>query len=479
MGPSPYDIAWLARLRYSGDGLRWPKLTDWLLAHQHQDGSWGGSVVYCHERIIATLTAAIALAETAEGPAVCEALRRAERYIWQHLHLLRHDPWELVGFELIMPTLLAEARALGLDMPSHACGYEDIQTSKLRLIPPDMLYSSHVTTVHSLEFLGHAGDPLLLSQAVNGNGSLGNSPATTAYYLLRRPDDERAWAYLDRMQSTMGHPVYLYPFAMFELAWVLNNFAFCETPITAFADHRLWEQLYGHITPSGIGLDPSFGIPDGDTTSVACRLLIEAGYDVAPTILASFEDAATRTFRTYDYERNVSVGTNVHALEALDLMPGYPDREQVRDQVLLMVLDGCQFNVYWTDKWHTSPYYATSHVLVALLRHGTFLIRTIQPAVDWLIHAQRADGSWGFFETGTAEETAYALIALLHYRRHAHVNPDILQRGAAYLAHAYDQIDPPFPELWIGKCLFLPQDVVRSAILAGLILYEEAFGRSP
>jgi halimadienyl-diphosphate synthase len=480
MGPSPYDVAWLARLRSpDGGGLRWPELIDWLLERQHPDGSWGGEIVYYHERIIVTLTVAIALHENghAQNPQVRQAVQRAERYLWQHLHLLPRDPLELVGFELILPTLLGEARSLGLDVPLHACGYEEVQTTKLRLIPPDMLYSPSVTTVHSLEFLGRSGDSERLSQALAPNGSLGNSPATTAYYLLHRPDDKRAWAYLEAVQRHLGYAIYLYPFATFERAWVLNNLAFCRKPVSCFARHQEWEQLRAGLGPEGTGLDPTFAIPDGDTTSVVCRLLIGAGYDVDPLTLQHFEDRRTHTFRTYNYERNVSVGTNVHALEALELMPDYPDRQQVQEQVVLMLLDNRRFNVYWIDKWHASPYYATAHVLVALLRQGPYLAKAIHGTVDWLLHTQRSDGAWGFFDRGTAEETAYVLTALLYVNRFERVDPDILARAADYLARSH-ATSYHHPELWIGKCLFTPSDVVRSAILGALILYEEDFGRS-
>jgi hypothetical protein len=124
MGPSPYDIAWLARLRSDVDGhARWPDLIDWLLEHQHGDGSWGGRIVYYHERIVCTLVAAIALHQNAYHPRARKAVQRAERYLWHHLHLLKSDPFELVGFELIFPTLLQEAQRLGLDVPNHTCGY--------------------------------------------------------------------------------------------------------------------------------------------------------------------------------------------------------------------------------------------------------------------------------------------------------------------------------------------------------------------
>jgi len=260
---------------------------------------------------------------------------------------------------------------------------------------------------------------------------------------------------------------------------VLNNLALSGLPVTEFAGDDIWEELQAELGPAGVGFDSTFGIPDGDTTSVCCRVLLEAGYDVAPPILVQFEDKEKRIFRTYDYERNVSVSTNVHALSALNLMPDYPDRRQVQEQIILMLLDNRKYDLYWTDKWHISPYYATSYALVALLGEASYLVHACRHTVDWLLHTQRDDGSWGFFHDGSAEETAYVLTALLHYNRYKPIDPDVLHRGAAYLARMHQGADSTYPPLWIVKCLYAPYDIVRSAVLAALILYIETFGRSP
>jgi len=480
MGPSPYDTAWMARLRTPANGEpRWPNLIEWLLENQRPDGSWGGEIEYYHDRTICTLAAIIALHENGHTQQARKAIKRAEHYLWSHLHLLPRDPFELVGFELIFPTLLGEAQTLGLDVPSHTCGYGEIQTAKLRLIPPEMLYSPHVSTVYSLEFLGLSADPDRLQEALSSNGSLGNSPATTAYYLSLCPDDERALTYLEAVRSHMEHVIPVYPFRIFELTWVLNNLAFSGLPITEFAGEDTWQQLQAEMGPRGVGFDSTFGVPDGDTTSVYCRVLLDAGCDVDPLILAQYEGKEKRIFRTYAYERNASVSTNIHALEALNLMLDYPDQRQVQEQIIVMLLDNRKYNIYWVDKWHTSPYYVTSHALVALLREHDYLAYACRHTVDWLLHTQRDDGTWGFFEHGTVEETAYVLTALLHYHHHEPIDPDILHRGAAYLAHTHQGVDSTYPPLWIVKCLYAPYDIVRSAILSALILYDQTFGRPP
>jgi len=457
MGPSAYDTAWLARIRLPDtDQPRWPELIDQLLATQHPDGSWGGDVPYYHDRVICTLVAAIALRQNGHGRSREYAIKRAERFLWYNLHRLSNDPFELVGFELIFPTVLGEALQLGLDVPTHTCGYSKIQSAKLRLIPPNMLYSPHLSTVLSLEFLGKSADVDKLSSALNVNGSLGNSPAATAYYLSLVGDDPRAVTYLNNVKSHLPH-----------------------IPIKGLLNEKEWQNLQAELVPAGVGFDPTFGIPDGDTSSVCCRVLLSAGRDVDPQILAQYQDKEKHLFRTYHYERNPSVSTNVHALEALNLMPDYPNRSQVQEEIVTMLLDSRRYNTFWVDKWHASPFYATSHTLVALLNTRPYLASVCQHTVDWITHTQLSDGSWGYFRQGTVEETAFALTALLHYHQHQPIDEDILHRGAAYLARRYEGEPSVFPPLWIVKCLYSPTDIIRSVILAALIFYEETFGHSP
>lgn len=474
MGPSPYDIAWMARVKGHDDGPHWPDLIEWLLENQRPDGSWGGEIEYYHDRVICTLIAAIALHENGYGRNVQPAITNAESYIWQHLHLLPRDPYELVGFELIIPTLLGEAQKIGLNVPNHTCGYEQIQTAKLNLIPTELLYSPKISTVHSLEFLGESANPQKIGEALNSLGALGNSPATTAYYLLLNGHVDKAWNYLNLVRRHNPEVVYLYPFRIFELSWVLNNLSYSRIPITEFTNEEVLEELKTNLKSNGIGLDPAFGIPDGDITSVCTRLLAEAGCAPNPAILKQFEDKEG-TFRTYQFERNRSVGTNVHALQAIKTIDDYPDRESVRDRLIVLLLNARRYHIYWIDKWHASPFYITSHVLISLSREGQHLNHVCQNTIDWLLHNQRPDGSWGFFGIGTAEETAYVLMALLHYHLVGDLDEKSLHRAAAYLKREYAKSNLRYPELWIGKCLYTPENIISSAILSSLILYQTFF----
>ena len=66
-----------------------------------------------------------------------------------------------------------------------------------------------------------------------------------------------------------------------------------------------------------------------------------------------------------------------------------------------------------------------------------------------------------------------------HLPQTYYLDPEVLQRGAAYLARTHRGAKSTYPPLWIAKSLFAPPDIIRSAVLAALILYEDTFGRSP
>ncbi len=482
IGASAYDVAWLARVP-AGDSAapRWPALLDWLLEHQWADGSWGGAIPYFHDRALCTLAAIIALHEHGSNGAMARPIALGEQYIWNHLHFLNYDPIELVGFELILPTLLAQARGLGLDVPSHSYGYGDIRAAKLRLLPIEMFYEPGTSVAFSLEFLGQQGDRQRLARVQGAQGAIANSPATTAYLALQTGGNDLAWSYLEGvMARDTGVPAF-FPFRTFEAAWVLEHLSFGGLDLRAdgLAQSPAWQWLLSDLNESGVGIDPLFGIRDGDTTSVTINVLLLGGHSSGADALRRFEDPRERIFRTFPFERNASVATNAHALEALVNLPDYPDREEIRNRAVTMIFSERKFRSFWVDKWHASPYYATGHVLLALIQTGDPLLSECQYSIDWLEHTQRADGSWGFFGQGTVEETAYALLALLHFHRRVQpVALPVLQQGARYLFRMLEVASPRYPELWIAKTLYAPESIIRAAVLAAAILYEDTFGRA-
>jgi len=480
LSTSAYDVAWMARVPADSEGgARWPELVTWLLYHQWPDGSWGGTTPYYHDRILCTLSAIIALKENGTSRRTADAIRRGAKYVWLNSHFLHHDPIELVGFELIFPTLLVRARTLGLDVPAHSYGYRRLRAKKLRLLPTELLYERGTSVAFSIEFLDAAADPDKLARLQGGNGAIANSPAATVYSILEGSGNRASLRYLEGMRA---RPPAFYPWRTFEIAWTLEHLAFGGLSLNGLVAPSIWSELQAALDfgETGVGIDPTFGINDGDTTAVTLHVLAQGDQAVDPMILRHFESARSGVFHTFPFERNPSVVTNAHALEAMHLIPDYPDRQDKRDRIVTMMLSSQIYESYWIDKWHASPYYATAHVLLALMGMQEPLLAECHNSIEWLVHTQRSDGSWGFFDWGTVEETAYALLALLHYHRRVKaVDEEVLKRGAVYLYHCMAQKGLTHPELWIAKSLYAPKNIVKAAILAATNLYQETLGHVP
>src|SRR5689334_18560192 len=114
-----YDTAWVACLGELDEQLSQPALK-WLSDNQLADGSWGTSApFYYHDRIICTLAAMVALSKRGRR---AQDRRRIDRGRWALERLIQRAPQGImtdihgatIGCELIVPTLLAEAEALGI-----------------------------------------------------------------------------------------------------------------------------------------------------------------------------------------------------------------------------------------------------------------------------------------------------------------------------------------------------------------------------
>lgn len=473
---TPYDTAWVAAVPNPLDRRdpRFPSALNWLAANQWPNGSWGSEIPYLHDRIICTLAALIPLARYGRRNQDVQMIRRGERYLWQNAHLLEAQQCELVGFELLLPTLVELAVSAGVHLPPYIYAFEDERTDKLKMLPEKLLYSPHVTIAHSLEFLGSSVDPLQLVSVRAANGSIGNSPAATAF-LLHHLDDPNAVDYLERcLADDSGEAVpVLEPCETFDALWSAQHRWLGGVPASELLIEPLRGVLEAGLQEKGVSLSPSFPIPDADETAVALLLFHEAGIAISPSALKLFE--RDDYFVSFPYERHPSVGVNIHALMTLHRYGGYPDRDKAITKILQFLAGNRQQGSFWTDKWHISPLYATGRAIVALSevdgRHAAFAQELLTPSLAWLLKTQNEDGSWGAFDIPTAEETAYALLALHRVPPSEEVSA-ALNAGYAYLV---EHASRTRPAMWIDKCLYYPPRIVEAAIQAALKVGEQTF----
>jgi len=475
MPSTAYDTAWIARL----DGPMGRCAVAWLRAHQLSDGSWGASQPrYYHDRAICTLAAMTALAirgEARDSP----RLRRAQWALETVLQGLPADPvGETIGFEMIMPSLLAEAQALGI-VPrwQHPLRREDDlpvrlarqRVAKLTALPKGMV-NRFVTVAFSAEMTGSDSLDLLDTENLQeANGSVGHSPSATAYFLLHvRHHDPAALAYLQEITANDdGGIPDVAPFDVFERAWVLWNLALAgplDGEWLAWCRPHLDFLEAAWVPGLGAGFAAGYTPKDGDGTSVVYEVLTRFGRQADLEAVLYYE--ALDHFHCYKIESNASTSTNVHVLGALR-QAGLGIRHPAVQKVLGFLGRTQSMRLFWFDKWHVSPYYPTTHAVIAAAGYCDELLGE---AVTWILDTQNADGSWGYYMP-TAEETAYCLQALVTCKRQGHRVPDdALKCGAMWLARHKDS---PYPPLWVGKCLYSPTLVIRSAILSALALVAQ------
>jgi len=466
MPPTAYDTAFVARVREPGDPLRlaYPRSLSWLLQNQNADGSFGTTLPIVKERLLATLGGLLALVDlpaALQDSRVHRARLHALNYVWDSTAEWQSGPHP-VGFELLLPALLEVARDRRLPLPYDRFGTIHTQReAKIGPIPPRLVYNVPSALLHSLEYLGSNLDVEAIRTRQAANGSFGNSPSATAFFLTRA-DDARARAYLtDLAQRGDGGIPNVSPFDVFERASVLYNLARAGLMPQEALPHV--EHLATALTEEGVGIARDGLRPDSDDTALTLMVLRRYGYPVSFAPLRSFE--GTTSFYCFPLERNPSVGANVHVLEALSCCPAFPRQQAVQQKILGFLRDARVDGIYWVDKWHSSPFYATAHSVFALTALAPDLCR---PALQWFKETQRPDGSWGWYSRGTPEETAYAVMAWLaappQVREGTRVNLDQARR---YLEGA--RAEPATP-LWVGKALYAPVHVVEAAVLAAIAL---------
>ncbi len=474
ISPSAYDTAWVARLIEQDQNLGEDAL-EWLSTHQLSDGSWGTEKPACyHDRVICTLSAMITLARHGRRAQDRKLIRNGQAALEELTRnatskLLANPAGATVGFEMLAPALVCEAEELGLlnNDANRIMGKLEKQR-KLKLANfAGMRIDRTITAAFSVEMVGQDLSRVDVDNLLETNGSVAFSPSATAFYLLKiRPGDQAALAYLRRVASGGAVP-YVAPLDIFECAWSLWNLAltdWSESLKGACQKHldtlrRGWQPGIGAATATGLSL------VDGDDTAMAYEAMYRWGSFPDLGSLLSYE--AEKHFLCFRFEVDPSTSTNIHLLSAFRAAgceKTYPAVQKISHFLLRNRMpDGM-----WVDKWHLSPYYPTTHAIIACAGYEENLIES---AVNQILAAQHPDGSWGAL-LPTAEETAYALQALCVWKRHGHpVDDMVLRIGARWLI---EHADPPYPLLWIGKCLYCPVRVVRAAILSavGMVLQE-------
>lgn len=474
MASTAYDTAWTARLGEIDWSISSQSLA-WLVENQLPDGSWGAlRPVYYHDRVLCTLAAMIALTYRGrrghDKVQVENGKLALERILSGATRELQLDPnGATVGFEMIAPILAEEAERLGLikNKGDSILGRLSKQRVKKLSYLKGKMINRHVTMAFSAEMSGTDGQHMLdIENLQESDGSVGVSPSATAYFATYiKPGDEASLNYLRSTRNPDGGMPNVAPFDVFEIGWTLWN-------LSLIPDLNHTDKLKPHLEflssawqpKVGIGFASGYSVKDSDDTSLVYETLLRYGIEKDLDGVLAYEEEDH--FRCFDLEVNPSISANIHVLGAL-AQSGLDKTNSSVEKVLGFLRRSKEKHLpFWADKWHSSAYYATAHAIIACAGVDNELVAE---SVEWIIKTQNQDGSWGTY-LSTAEETAYALQALWVWdQKVARVPNDVLKNGARWLR---EHMDDPYPPLWIGKCLYSPNLVIRSAIISALALAE-------
>jgi halimadienyl-diphosphate synthase len=473
MSSTAYDTAWVARLNKIDPQLS-NRALEWINVNQSPDGSWGTKdVLYYHDRVICTLAAMIALMHRGRRAhdklQIENGLNALERITSGATQGLASDPnGATIGFEMIAPTLVAEAEKLGIikQQGDRILG----RLSKLRAMKMEKLAGRKInymfTPAFSSEMAGMDGQAILdIDNLQEENGSVANSPSATAYFAAYlKPGEDKAMAYLHKWMDADGGLPNASPFDVFEPAWTLWNLKLipdldaetiklCQTHLDGLQNQ--WDPK------AGIAHTSKYAPKDGDDSALTFETLSLFGRTVDIQGVLGYEE--DEYFRCFALEANPSISANIHVLGALR-EGGFEQNHPSVQKVLKFLKANRNQNHSWFDKWHASPFYATSHAII--LGHG-YDKEMCESAVAWITKSQNSSGSWGFYKP-TAEETAYSIQALCIWKRAGYkVEEGVIELGLNWLL---EHTQPPYTPLWIGKALYCPELVVQASILSAIQL---------
>ncbi|KAM7502390.1 hypothetical protein LguiB_001294 [Lonicera macranthoides] len=209
---SSYDTAWVAMVPSPHYSLApcFPECVDWLLDNQLGDGSWGlpsQSHLLLKDTLSSTLACILALKRWGVGEyQINKGLHFIELNFPSAIDKSQHSP---IGFDIIFPGMLDYAKDLDLKLPLEPTVLNtlllnrglELKRSYKRQPEEREAYLAYVS-----EGIGKFQDwEMVMKKYQRKNGSLFNSPATTAAALTHHLQDAGCHKYIRTLLDKFGN----------------------------------------------------------------------------------------------------------------------------------------------------------------------------------------------------------------------------------------------------------------------------------
>ncbi|SPT19628.1 unnamed protein product [Triticum aestivum] len=211
--PSFYDTAWVAMVPLPGSPQVpcFPKCVEWILQNQQSNGSW--DLVQMDSSVdkdvlSSTLACVLALKRWNVGR---EHIKRGLRFIGRNFSIVTNEQSAApIGFNITFSGMLSLGTEMGLEFPVGQNDLDRIlhlREVELKRFVGDKSDGRKAYMAYVAEGLGNLLDWDQVMKFQRKNGSLFNSPSTTAAALIHNFDD-KALQYLNLLVSKFGGSVY-------------------------------------------------------------------------------------------------------------------------------------------------------------------------------------------------------------------------------------------------------------------------------
>ncbi len=519
MSPSIYETVLVSSIQGKDNKPLFPELL--LKMIELQSKEWQDLPIYkgsavSHQAFLCTLVLINALLKFNVTWQYDEVISKGLQFLKKTIPVIKDDTINFVGSEMIIPAqieLLLSQTEKRSDLlwtedkqvlKSLLSNYESIRRQKL----DNFSMKKPSATWFSLESLPeNLLDINVLNHFISKNGQFMSSPSGTATIYKLNPDLKILEYFENAKKATgnRGFPI-TYPMNIFESIWIIGALINCDFSKQFIVDHLkpLLQMIEENYSDEGTGSAKDFP-PDCDDTARAAfsfsYLDVESQFTIQ-TIKHWYVEEG-KYFKTYHHEKDASVSANVHALQAIleSKKAKKSEKSEMWDNIISLfenkAIKDNPDSAYWTDKWMSSPIYTAEGVIYTIIKYqDEYPNRKTDihhKAVNWLLTKQVQSGGFQTYpEYGaTMEETAYALIALVHYldyykNQEIFTNVDLLQKvlvsiqkGFAYLEknkeHLMD-IDA-HPPLWTCKALFSPYKIVINYVVGAYFLAKHFLSR--
>nr|UVC58054.1 KSL6 protein [Isodon rubescens] len=442
--PSAYDTAWVAMVPerdYSGQKPRFPECLDWIVENQNADGSWGvqSSSMLKHS-LSCTLACLLPLRKW--NVASPQLLRNGVEFI-RSSSSAATDKNQIspIGFDIVFPMMIQYANDLNLELLLN----QDLVNILFQNREAQLTRNKNLEYV--AEGLGSSIDWNKVLMHQRSNGSLFNSPATTAAALIHR-HDKKCLEYLNSLLSVYKtwvptiHPMDVYA----RLCLVdhlqglgVDRYVHPEIEVVLQETFRLWQQKDDKI------------FTDTTCRAMAFRLLRMQGYHVTPDELGGYVDEES-FFATVSFE---SSGTDT----VLELYKASQVRLPEDDDTLEKLHD-------WTSKFLKQKLQSKTILDQQLERKVEFNLKNYHGILDAVKHRRNFD----------LYDIDHLRILKTAYRCPTVYNEDILLLTAQDLMtrQVQNQKELQIMERWLEDCR-LDKVSGRNAVLVSYFLNANNF----